>query len=36
MSHSFDVLDFFDDIAHVDNEELEGEEDVEDELGMLT
>ena len=36
MSHGFDVQDFIDDIALVDNEELEEEEDVEDEMGTLT
>ena len=36
MSHGFDVQDFIDDIALVDNEELEEEEDIEDEMGTLT
>ena len=36
MSHGFDVRDFIDDIALVDTEELEEEEDIEDEMGTLT
>lgn len=36
MSQGFDVRDFFDDIARVDNDEEEEEEDVEDEMGTST
>ena len=34
MSHGFDIRDFIDDTARVDNEE--EEEDVEDEMGTST